>query len=175
MSIENTITNIQGINACGCHYDTDSQLGWRSFVLLICSAFCCFSLNKTWNRKQKNNGPWPWVRWCFSGTQCLLIYVVNTFSNISEYGWVWFEELSRSIRVSFGLALEHVTVQDMLNSPFHIISYHAIPYHTISYHIISYHIISYHIISYIISYHIISYHIISYHIISYIISYQSYG
>ena len=143
MSIENTITNIQGINASGCHYDTDSQLGWRSFVLLICSAFCCFSLTKTWNRKQKNNGPWPWVRWCFSGTQYLLIYMVNIFSNISEYGRVWFEEFSRSIRVSFGLALEHVTVQHMLNSPFHIISYRAIPYHTISYRIVSYRIISY--------------------------------
>lgn len=80
-------------------------------------------------RKQKNKGPLPWVRWCFSGTQCLLIYMVNIFSNISEYGWGWFEELSRSIRVSFGLTLEHVTVQDMLNSPFHIISYHTIPYH----------------------------------------------
>lgn len=52
MSIENTITNIQGINASGCHYDTDSQLRWRSFVLLFCFAFCCFSLTKTWNRKE---------------------------------------------------------------------------------------------------------------------------
>ena len=74
--------------------------------------------------------------------------------------------------MSFGLALEHVTVQDMLNSPFHIISYHAIPYHIISYHIISYHIISYIISYHIISYHIISYHIISYHIISYHINHM---
>ena len=120
MSIENTITNIQGINACRCPYETDSQFGWRSFVLLICSAFCCFSLTKTWNRKDNKRTMDPGPE--YDGVLLALNASLYTVSNINGYGWVWFEELSRSVRV-LSASGERVTVQDMLNSPFHIISY----------------------------------------------------